>query len=288
MSTSGEKQYLDLVARVLERGDRRTARGSEVLSLFGEHLAFDLNEGFPILTTKRVFWRGVAEELLWFISGSTDAGALKAKGVGIWDGHGSRAHLDSAGLVDRPEGDLGPVYGFQWRHAGADYKTAKDDYSGLGVDQLAEIIRLVREEPASRRIVLTAWNPSQLREMALPPCHALSQFYVSGGKLSCQLYQRSSDLALGLPFNTAGYALLTHMIAHVTGLGIGTLHIAIGDAHVYVDHIEPLKEQILREPRPFPTLKIDPEKRDIYSFVFDDFELIGYNPHPTIAMKMVV
>jgi dihydrofolate reductase/thymidylate synthase len=285
---SGERQYLDLVERIVTRGEQRVSRGSKVLSIFGEKLTFDLRDGFPLLTTKRVFWKGVVEELLWFVSGSTDANVLKEKGVGIWDGHSSRAHLDSIGLVDREEGDLGPVYGFQWRHSGARYGTFKDDYSGEGYDQLAEIVRLVREDPTSRRIVLNAWNPSQLKESALPPCHAMSQFYVSDGRLSCQMYQRSSDVALGLPFNTASYALLTHMIAHVCGLGVGFLHVVIGDAHVYAEHVEPLKQQILREPRPFPTLKINPEKRDIDSFEFEDFEIVGYDPHPAIKMQMIV
>jgi dihydrofolate reductase/thymidylate synthase len=288
MTTHGERHYLDLVERIVENGDRRVARGSEILSIFGEKLVFDLNEGFPLLTTKRVFWRGVAEELLWFISGSTNANVLKERGIGIWDGHSSRAHLDSVGLFEREEGDLGPVYGFQWRHSGAEYGTFEDDYSGKGYDQLAEIVRLVRDDPTSRRILLSAWNPSQLRDMALPPCHAISQFYVSNGRLSCQLYQRSSDVALGLPFNIASYALLTHLIARCADLDVDKLHVVIGDAHLYADHVEPVKQQILREPRPFPIIRINPGKKDIDSFVFEDFEIIGYDPHPTIKMKMVV
>lgn len=284
----GELQYLDLVRRVLENGDRRVVRGSEIVSSFGEKIVFDLGDGFPLFTTKRVFWRGVAEELLWFLSGSTDADVLKNKGIGIWDGHGSREHLDSVGLGHLEEGDLGPVYGFQWRHSGAEYSTRRGDYAGKGVDQIAEIVRLVRDEPTSRRIVLSAWNPSQLHLMALPPCHALAQFHVSGGRLSCQLYQRSSDLALGLPFNVASYSLLTHIIAQCAGLDVGTLHVVIGDAHVYADHVEALGEQITREPRRFPRLKMNEEKTDPFSFEISDFEMVGYDPHPPIKMRMVV
>ena len=253
--------------------------------------SFSLRDGaMPLLTTKRTFWRGLAEELLWFISGPTNAKELSAKGIHIWDGNGSREFLDSRGLGHREEGDLGPVYGFQWRHFGATYTDCHADYTGQGVDQLARAIETIKTNPTDRRIVVSAWNPSDLGAMALPPCHMFMQFYVDvdKGELSCQMYQRSADVGLGVPFNIASYALLTHLIAHVTGLKPGEFVHVMGDAHVYTNHVEPLKEQLLREPRPFPTLTINPDKRDIDSFTLDDFKLEGYKPHPTIKMEMAV
>jgi dihydrofolate reductase/thymidylate synthase len=285
---TGEEAYLDLVRRVIEDGverDDRTGVGTK--ALFAERLQFDLRNGFPLLTTKRVFWRGVAEELLWFISGSTNANQLSDKGVKIWEANGKREFLDSRGLTEREEGDLGPVYGFQWRHFGAPYTDMHADYTGQGVDQLANIIETIRTNPNDRRMVMSAWNPSDLAEMALPPCHLLCQFFVAEGRLSCQMYQRSCDLGLGVPFNIASYALLTHLVATVTGLGVGKLTLCLGDAHVYLNHIGPLKQQLERTPRAFPTLRVA-TRDSIDEFTFDDLELEGYAPDKTIKMTMAV
>lgn len=251
-------------------------------------MRFNLRGQFPLLTTKQVFWRGVAEELLWFIKGSTDARLLQQKNVRIWDGNSTREFLDAAGFKHRQVGDLGPVYGFQWRHYGAKYGTCNDDYSGVGIDQLRGIIERIKTNPTDRRIIMTAWNPSQLSEMALPPCHCLVQFYVDNGELSCQLYQRSADMGLGVPFNIASYALLTYMIAHVTNLKPGDFIHSLGDTHIYMNHIKPLREQLGRKPRPFPQLSITRRVTDIDDFKFEDFNIIGYNPYPNIKMEMAV
>lgn len=252
-------------------------------------MRFDLRDNtFPLLTTKRVFWRGVAEELIWFIHGDTNAKTLQDKNIHIWDGNSTREFLDKCGFTDREEGDLGPVYGFQWRHIGAEYKTCKDDYTGQGIDQLNEVITRIKTNPNDRRIIMTAWNPIDIPKMALPPCHCLVQFYVANGELSCQMYQRSADMGLGVPFNIASYALLTYMIAHVTGLKPGDFVHTLGDAHVYLNHVEPLKEQLQREPRPFPKLYIKRKVERIEDFVFEDFEVKDYNPHPKINMEMAV
>lgn len=247
----------------------------------------------------------MAQELLWFISGDTSARTLQDQGVHIWDGNGSRAYLDSIGLQHREEGDLGPVYGFQWRHFGAEYTTMHADYRGKGVDQLADLIHRIKTNPNDRRLVLSAWNPAALPEMALPPCHMFCQFYVADGELSCQMYQRSCDLGLGVPFNIASYALLTRLIAQVCGLQAGDFVHVLGDAHVYTNHVDPLKEQLKNVPRHLPVrlqvvhcldihgnhvqvLKINPEVRDIDGFKFEDFELVDYSPHKAIPMKMAV
>ncbi|BEI81253.1 hypothetical protein CcaverHIS002_0204130 [Cutaneotrichosporon cavernicola] len=293
-----EYQYLDLIERIIATGQARPDRtGTGTLALFAPpSLRFDLTKGFPLLTTKRVFWRGVVEELLWFVAGCTDARVLQERGVHIWDGNGSREFLDRVGLGHRREGDLGPVYGFQWRHFGAEYGTCEDDYAGKGVDQLAEVVRKIKENPTDRRIIMSAWNPSDLPVMALPPCHMFCQFYVTlpespdaRPKLSCLMYQRSCDVGLGVPFNIASYALLTHMIAFVTGCDAHEFILQMGDAHVYRDHVEPLKTQLEREPRPFPTLKIARtlgEIKDIDGFRADDFVVEGYKPMGKIEMKM--
>lgn len=259
------------------------------LYLYLEHNA-DTASGmiFPLLTTKRVFWRGVAEELLWFIKGSTNGKELSEKGVHIWDANGSRQFLDNLGFTGREEGDLGPVYGFQWRHFGAEYKDMHTDYTGQGVDQLQDVIDKIKNNPTDRRIIMSAWNPKDLPQMALPPCHAFVQFYVANGELSCQLYQRSADMGLGVPFNIASYALLTYMIAHITDLKPGDFVHTIGDAHVYVNHFDALKEQMKREPRPFPSLVIKRKVEKIDDFKMEDFEIKNYNPHPKISMKMAV
>ncbi|CAI5999071.1 unnamed protein product [Closterium sp. NIES-64] len=284
-----EYQYLQLIQRILDDGVPRADRtGTGTLSLFGCQMRFNLRHTFPLLTTKRVFWRAVVEELLWFIHGSTNAKLLQDKGVHIWDGNASRSYLDSLGLSDREEGDLGPVYGFQWRHFGARYKDMHADYSGQGVDQLADVIQRIKANPNDRRILMSAWNPPDLPHMALPPCHVLAQFYVARGELSCQLYQRSCDMGLGVPFNIASYSLLTLLIASVCGLQPGELVHVLGDAHVYSNHIEPLKLQLQNTPWPFPQVRINPAVADIDKFTPADIDLVGYNPHAKISMRMAV
>ncbi|KDN43109.1 hypothetical protein K437DRAFT_278827 [Tilletiaria anomala UBC 951] len=302
-----ETQYLSLISRIISSpaseggGEQRADRtGTGTLAVFAPPpFKFDLTQGkLPLLTTKRVFTRGVIEELLWFISGKTDAKLLSDRGVHIWDGNGSLSFLQSRGLGHRREGDLGPVYGFQWRHFGAEYFDADTEYVAKGVDQLREVIRLIKENPTDRRIILSAWNPKDLSLMALPPCHMFCQFFVhtpapdavpsTKRGLSCQMYQRSCDLGLGIPFNIASYALLTYMIAHVTDTEPRELTLVMGDAHVYNDHVEPLKEQIKREPYPFPTFKFARQVSDIDAFKPDDFVIENYKCHGKIEMKMAV
>ncbi|ORZ41490.1 thymidylate synthase [Catenaria anguillulae PL171] len=320
-----ELQYLNLIRDILDRGELRPDRtGTGTLSVFcPAPMRFSLrNNALPLLTTKRVFVRGVIEELLWFLRGDTNALHLSAKGVKIWDGNGSREFLDKLGLTHRAEGDLGPVYGFQWRHFGAAYGTCDDEYQGKGVDQIKDIVQQLRNDKYSRRIILSAWNPAALKDMALPPCHVLAQFYVSrrgaprgaeaaaaaaaaeangydastadghqeDEELCCMLYQRSADVGLGVPFNIASYAILTRILAHVVGLKAGELVHVIGDAHVYRDHIEPLKVQLERVPRPFPTMTInrDVGSVEVDGFQVDDFVIDGYRPHGKIDMKMSV
>jgi len=285
-----EWQYLDMIHNVIVNGKARGDRtGTGTLSVFGQSMRYSLRDDvFPLLTTKRVFWRGVAEELLWFVKGSTNANELSAKKISIWDGNGSREFLDSRGFHDREVGDLGPVYGFQWRHFGAEYKDMHADYTGEGVDQLKNVISLIKNNPTNRRILLTAWNPSDLDKMALPPCHMFCQFYVAEGELSCQMYQRSADMGLGVPFNIASYSLLTRMLAQVCDLKAGEFIHVIGDCHVYSNHVEPLKDQLERQPYDFPTLKINPDVKDIDGFSYSDFEIIGYKCHKRIKMKMAV
>jgi len=285
-----EYQYLEIIEDILEHGNQKSDRtGTGTKSVFGRQMRFSLRDGtFPLLTTKKTFYRGIAEELFWFIRGSTNAIELKEKKVMIWEGNSSREFLDSVGLSHREVGDLGPVYGFQWRHFGAEYSDMHADYSGQGVDQLAEVIHKIKNKPDDRRIIMCAWNPKDIPRMALPPCHCLVQFYVANGELSCQLYQRSADMGLGVPFNIASYALLTHMIAHVTGLKPGEFVHTLGDTHVYLNHVEPLKEQLKREPKPFPKLLIKRKVENIEDFTIDDFEVQGYDPHPKITMEMAV
>ncbi|XP_053695480.1 thymidylate synthase [Sabethes cyaneus] len=290
LENKDEKQYLDLIRKILETGSKRLDRtGVGTFSIFGTQMRYNLrNNTMPLLTTKRVFFRGVAEELLWFIRGSTNAKELQEKNVHIWDGNSTREFLDSAGFADREEGDLGPVYGFQWRHFGAKYKTCHDDYSGQGVDQLAEVIKRIQTTPNDRRIIMSAWNPIDIPQMALPPCHCLAQFYVADGELSCQLYQRSADVGLGVPFNIASYALLTHMVAHVTGLKAGDLVHTTGDTHIYLNHVKALEEQLGRSARPFPTIHFKRIVKTIDNFQFEDLDLRDYNPYPAIKMEMAV
>mmetsp|Transcript_4409 Transcript_4409/g.14161 ORF Transcript_4409/g.14161 Transcript_4409/m.14161 type:complete len:525 (+) Transcript_4409:78-1652(+) len=284
-----ELQYLDLVREVIESGVSRPDRtGIGTRGKFGAQMRFSLRDRFPLLTTKTVFWRGVAEELIWFLSGDTSAKSLQDKGIKIWDGNSSRDYLDSIGLTEREVGDLGPVYGWQWRHFGAEYTDMHADYTGKGVDQIAQVVRALKEKPYDRRIIMSAWNPKDLPKMALPPCHMFAQFYVANGELSCQMYQRSADLGLGVPFNIASYALLTCLLAHVTGLKRGDFVHVIGDAHVYNNHVTALREQLTREPLLFPQLRISDAVTSIEECTFADLELVGYKSHGKIKMDMAV
>merc|ERR1719335_2142103 len=284
-----EYQYLDLIRDICENGDVMMDRtGVGTRSKFGCNMRFSLRDSFPLLTTKRVFWRGVVEELLWFMRGDTNAENLSDKGVKIWEANGSREFLDSRGLTDREVGDLGPVYGFQWRHFGAKYVDMHTDYTGQGVDQLAEVVHKLKTNPNDRRIIMSAWNPADLNEMALPPCHMFCQFYVSNGELSCSLYQRSADMGLGVPFNIASYSLLTLLLAQVTGLKPGEFVHMMGNTHVYENHVEPLQVQLARAPRTFPIVRLNPDVKDIDGFKAEDIELLHYNPHPKVEMAMAV
>ncbi|HEY1426730.1 MAG TPA: thymidylate synthase [Caulobacteraceae bacterium] len=263
-----ERQYLDLLADILangvERGDRT---GVGTLGVFGRQMRFDLAQGFPLLTTKRVHFRSILVELLWFLRGETNVRWLQERGVTIWD--------EWAGA----DGELGPVYGKQWRSWSAP--------DGRVIDQIAAVQRQIRDNPASRRHVVSAWNPADIDQMALPPCHCLFQFFVAGGRLSCQLYQRSGDVFLGVPFNIASYALLTLMMAEATGLELGEFVLTLGDAHLYLNHIEQAKEQLRRDPRPFPTIRLAP-RDDIFAFEEADVALEGYNPHKLIKAPIAV
>eukprot|EP00672_Neobodo_designis_P021290 CAMPEP_0174842900 /NCGR_PEP_ID=MMETSP1114-20130205/10188_1 /TAXON_ID=312471 /ORGANISM="Neobodo designis, Strain CCAP 1951/1" /LENGTH=508 /DNA_ID=CAMNT_0016077111 /DNA_START=124 /DNA_END=1650 /DNA_ORIENTATION=+ len=286
-----ERQYLDLIRTILETGCTKGDRtGTGTISLFGAQMRFSLRDGtLPLLTTKRVFYRGVLEELLWFLRADTDADHLAQKGVHIWDANGSREFLDSRGLKDNRVNDLGPVYGFQWRHFGAEYTNCDADYNGKGYDQIRQVIQTLRKDPNDRRMIVSAWNPAALQHMALPPCHMLAQFYVNDRKeLSCMLYQRSCDMGLGVPFNIASYALLTAIIAKATGLGMGDFVHTLGDAHVYLNHVDALKQQLERTPRAFPKLAVTKDREFLEDFTIEDFELRDYFPHPTIKMDMAV
>ncbi|KAI8903525.1 thymidylate synthase/dCMP hydroxymethylase domain-containing protein [Gorgonomyces haynaldii] len=304
-SAHPESQYLSLVQEIIDTGSKRSERtGTGTVSVFAPpQLRFPLDR-FPLLTTKRVFLRPVFEELMWFIRGQTDATILSKKNVKIWDLNGTREALDQRGLGDNRVGDLGPIYGFQWRHFGAEYTNCDSDYSGQGVDQLWDVVNKIMHHPTDRRILLSAWNPQAIPKMALPPCHVFCQFYVDNQKLSCQLYQRSCDMGLGVPFNIASYSMLVLMLCHLTGLEPGTFVHCMGDAHVYLNHIEPLKTQLEREPKPFPLLKfkspkpelegldqkqrVDAVIRALEQFEFADLDLVDYDPYPKIAMDMSV
>ena len=283
-----EYQYLNLLKKVLDEGLETQSRNSKVLSIFGEKMVFDLSESFPLLTTKRVGYKTVLRELLWFINGSTSNKLLNDKNVHIWDGNSSREFLDSRNL-DYEEGDLGPVYGFQWRHFGADYENCNSDYNNKGIDQLKYIIEQIKNDPNSRRIIMSAWNPVDLDKMALPPCHVMCQFNVDtiNKRLDCQLYQRSGDMFLGVPFNIASYAFLTCIIAKITGYKPGKLIHILGDTHIYDSHIEAVKTQIKRIPYKFPTLTISEELNDIDNINEEYFKLENYNFHTKISAPMV-
>lgn len=265
----GEQQYLDLLQKLLDEGTKKEDRtGTGTYSIFGHQMRFDLSEGFPLLTTKKLHLRSIIHELLWFLKGDTNIKYLRDNGVSIWDDWADE------------NGDLGPVYGYQWRN------WPKPD--GGTIDQIAQVQHQIRNTPDSRRMLVTAWNPADIGSMALPPCHCLFQFYVADGKLSCQLYQRSADVFLGVPFNIASYALLTMMMAQAVGLQPGEFVHTFGDTHLYSNHIDQSKLQLTREPRQFPKMKINPEKKDIFDFVFDDFELVDYDPHPHIKAAVAV
>jgi thymidylate synthase len=283
-----EMQYLNLVREIIMTGVQRDDRtGTGTLSVFGRCMRFSLrNHSFPLFTTKRVFWKAVVCELLWFLQGNTFSQTLEKQGIHIWNENGTRAFLDKQGLVNNEEGDLGPIYGFQWRHWGAEYTNCRADYTGKGIDQIAKIIETIKTSPHDRRMILTAWNVSDLGRMALPPCHMFCQFYVAKGELSCQMYQRSCDMGLGVPFNVASYALLTCMIAHVCGLKPGEFTHVLGDAHVYMNHVAPLTEQITREPLVFPTLRFLRRVDSMDDFHLSDIEISDYQCHPPIKMTM--
>ncbi len=284
-----EEQYLELIKDVIKNGVKRATRnGSVTRSLFGKTMTFSLENGtLPLLTTKKVFFRGVVEELLWFLRGETDSKILEAKGVNIWKGHTSREHLDSCGLTAYNVGEAGPIYSSQWRSWG------KSTQAGLdGEDQIQSLIEGLKKDPFGRRHIVSAWNVSQLADMALPPCHVLFQFYVDNQRgLHCQFYQRSADIGLGVPFNIASYALLTHIIAKVTNLEPKRLIQVIGDAHVYEDHVEALSKQAMLVPKPFPKFSLGVEidsEADFDSLRFEHFKVENYGCHPTVKMKMIV
>ena len=263
------KQYINLLQRVLTEGTRKEDRtGTGTLSVFGHQMRFHLDDGFPLLTTKKLHLKSIIYELLWFLQGDTNVHYLQEHGVRIWNEWAD------------DNGDLGPIYGHQWRS----WPTT----DGKQIDQIANAVELIKHNPDSRRIMVSAWNVADIESMALPPCHALFQFYVANGKLSLQLYQRSADIFLGVPFNIASYSLLLMMMAQVTGLQAGDFVHTLGDAHIYLNHIDQVKLQLTREPRPLPHMLINPEVKDIFSFHYEDFRLEGYDPHPHIAGKVAV
>jgi thymidylate synthase len=269
MSNPGEQQYLDLLAEVLEGGARKTDRtGTGTLSVFGRQMRFALDPTFPLLTTKKLHLKSILYELLWFLRGDTNIRWLQERGVTIWDEWADE------------NGDLGPVYGYQWRH----WRTP----GGGEIDQVSKVIETLRKKPDSRRHIVSAWNPADVDRMALPPCHLLFQFYVANGRLSCQMYQRSADLFLGVPFNIASYAALTLMVAQVAGLKPGEFVLTLGDAHIYLNHFDQVRSQLQREPRPFPRLRLNPGVKELSDFRYEDFTLENYDPHPAIKAPIAV
>ncbi len=263
------KVYHDLMRHVLEHGHKKEDRtGTGTLSVFGYQMRFDLAEGFPLLTTKKVHLKSIIHELLWFLQGSTNIAYLKENGVTIWDEWADE------------QGNLGPVYGYQWRN------WPKPD--GTHIDQISEVVNAIKRNPDSRRLIVSAWNVGDVDKMKLPPCHAFFQFYVADGRLSCQLYQRSADIFLGVPFNIASYALLTMMVAQVCGLKLGDFVHTLGDAHIYLNHLDQVKEQLSREPYPLPDMRINPDVQDIFGFRFEDFTLENYQSHPAIKAPVAV
>lgn len=285
-----ENQYISLIEDILEEGILEKTRNGYAKSIFGSAMHFSLeNNTIPLITTKKLAWKTCLRELLWFISGKTDNEILQKKNVKIWNSNASREFLDSQGLNNLDENDLGPVYGHQWRFFNANYKDCKTDYTNCGIDQLANIIKVLKdpEQRSSRRIILSSWNPCQLKEMALPPCHVLMQFNVSEDKfLSCSLYQRSGDVGLGVPFNIASYCFLTHLLGKHCGLEPKEFVYYLGNSHIYDDHLEILKEQILRKPLDFPKLNIKNIYDEIEDYKEEDFEILNYNYHEKIKMEM--
>ncbi len=263
------KQYLDLLRRVKAEGTKKTDRtGTGTVSVFGHQMRFSMDDGFPLLTTKKLHLKSIIHELLWFLKGDTNVHYLQEHGVRIWNEWADE------------NGELGPVYGHQWR--------SWPDYDGGTIDQIGNVVELIRNHPDSRRMIVSAWNVAEVDRMALPPCHCLFQFYVAEGKLSLQLYQRSADIFLGVPFNIASYSLLLMMMAQVTGLKAGDFVHTLGDAHIYLNHLEQVDTQLQREPRPLPTMRLNPDVKDIFGFRYEDFELTDYNPWPHIAGKVSV
>ena len=263
------KQYHDLMRHVLDHGIKKEDRtGTGTVSIFGHQMRFDLSDGFPVVTTKKLHLRSIIHELLWFLKGETNIKYLKENKVSIWDEWADE------------NGELGPVYGHQWR--------SWPDYDGTTIDQISNVVEQIKSNPDSRRLIVSAWNVAEVKNMALPPCHSFFQFYVTEGKLSCQLYQRSADIFLGVPFNIASYALLTMMMAQVCNLKAGEFVHTFGDAHLYSNHIEQAKLQLTRDVRPLPFMKINPDVKDIFDFKFEDFELVGYDPHPHIKAAVAV
>lgn len=277
--------YLELLENVLRRGRRRDDRtGTGTLSLFGYQLRVDLRESFPLLTTKKVHMKSIVHELLWFLRGETHVRSLQEAGVSIWD---EWATADQTARFGRQPGDLGPVYGHQWRNFGATLK-ADGTYEKDGLDQLRLLLDQLERQPHSRRLLVTGWNPREADRVALPPCHTLFQCYVQDGELSVQLYQRSADVFLGVPFNIASYALLTRMLAQVAGLRPGEFIHTFGDVHLYANHVDQAELQLSRSPRPLPTLTLNPDVRDLFAFRYEDIRVEGYDPHPRIAAPVAV
>lgn len=284
-NSKNEQAYLDLLQHVMTNGTEKGDRtGTGTLSHFGAQLRFDLADGFPLLTTKKVHFKSIVYELFWFLSGSTHVDYLQQNNVRIWN---EWATADQTARFNRPAGDLGPIYGHQWRNYGA---TKREDgsYENDGVDQITEVIEQIKTNPNSRRLIVSGWNPKEADQVALPPCHTLFQFFVADNKLSCQLYQRSADLFLGVPFNIASYALLTHMVAQVCGLEVGEFVWTGGDCHIYQNHREQVELQLTRSLYELPTLTLNPDIKDIFAFTFDDISIEGYESHPAIKAKVAV
>jgi thymidylate synthase len=286
-----ENQYLNLLRDIFEHGEMINGRNGNAKTIYGSSMHFSLQNGIiPLLTTKKVAWKTCLKELLWFISGSTSNDVLQEQKVNIWNANASKEFLQSRGLSHYRENDLGPVYGHQWRHFNAPYTTCDDEYTGKGIDQLQYIINQLKDKDGrhSRRLIMSAWNPCQLDEMALPPCHILSQFHVSadGKRLSCSLYQRSGDVGLGVPFNIASYSFLTHLIAHHCDMEAHEFIYNLGNAHIYDDHLDALKTQMVRSPYDFPTLTITKKHNNIDDYSVDDFNVKGYQSHDTIKMDI--
>jgi thymidylate synthase len=285
---SNEYCYLNALRDIIENGSIKKTKNSETISKFSVKLDFDISSSFPLLTTKKIYWKGVVNELIWFIKGDTDSKNLEREGVTIWKDNSSREYLDNLKLYNYEEGDCGPIYGFQWRHFGTVYKGFNYNYFGLGIDQLQNCINLIKTNPNSRRIFMSAWNPVQINDMCLPPCHVSYQFYVSENRdLSCIMYQRSGDMFLGVPFNIASVSLLVYIIALITDCKPGNISIIIGDAHIYSEHKDAVREQLLRVPYAPPTLKIKKKFSNINDYKFNNFELENYKHYPSIKANII-